>query len=189
MKIGIIVGSTRDGRLGERVSKWVSSQIQPDEIELQLLDVAEFNLPVYSDSRHPAMMGGEYPDEAVQKWADAVAACEAFIFVTPEYNHSIPAALKNALDSIYGEWSDKPAAIVSYSATFGGGVRAAEHLRNILAWLGVAVIGPQVAIDNAGQVISEDGEYDEERQVKVLAGAVDKLTQWAGALNGIRQTA
>lgn len=190
MKVGIIVGSTRDGRLGERVSKWVAANLEAaDHFETELLDLGQFKLPLYHDTRHPAAMGGQYDDPAVGRWAEAVAGCDAFVFVTPEYNHSIPAALKNAIDWLFPEWADKAAAVVSYSGTWGGGIRAAEHLRQILAWLGVAVIAPAVHINNAGQVISEDGEYDDEHQQRSLQSLMDKLQQWAAALNSVRQPA
>lgn len=187
MKVGIIIGSTREGRLGDRVGKWLVKHLaeRPDW-EVELLDIEAFNLPFFAEANHPAMMGGNYPNENIQKWSQAIAACDTFIFVTPEYNHSFPAALKNAIDWLYGEWSDKAAAIVSYSAVHSAGIRAGEALRLILPHLNMAGIGLSVTLPLAGQTIGEDGTYDNEAQLGALAGMADKLEQWGKALGTVR---
>lgn len=127
MAIGIILGSIRDGRTGESVGRWVAEQAKGREFEYTLIDLKEFDVPLLTSATVPAAANKKYDDERVTRWSDAIEACEGFIFVTPEYNHGVPGAFKNAFDSLGAEWAKKPVAFVSYGAT--GGVRAVESWR------------------------------------------------------------
>jgi NAD(P)H-dependent FMN reductase len=143
-RFAVIVGSTRPGRSGRAVAEWVAgiaAQEHPAE-EFEVVDLADVALPLLDEAR-PAIFG-QYGQEHTARWAETIASYDGFIFVTPEYNHSIPAALKNALDFLYAEWNHKAAGVVSYG--LHGGVRAAEHLRLILAELRVATVRSQVAL-------------------------------------------
>jgi NAD(P)H-dependent FMN reductase len=123
--IAIILGSTRPNRNGEAVAKWVFDLASKrTDASYELVDVKEFNLPLL-DEPIPASQG-KYSKEHTKRWAEKIASFDAFIFVTPEYNHSIPGALKNAIDFLYKEWNNKAAGFVSYGAV--GGARAVEHL-------------------------------------------------------------
>lgn len=136
MKIGIIAGSIREGRNGIKVADWVMDVASKrDDAEYELIDLKKFNVPLLTDPNHPAMANGKYSTPEVQAWSDAIRDCDAFVFVTPEYNHSIPGAFKNAVDSISAEWQGKPVAFVSYGSA--GGVRAVEHWRGSLANFGM----------------------------------------------------
>lgn len=136
-RIGIIVGSTRPERMSLPVSNWLKQECESlSNHEFVLLDLAEFKLPFF---------GEEDIQGAIPQWEEAIGSCDAFIFVTPEYNHSIPAVLKNALDFGYNQWNNKTAGILSYG--YGAnGARATEHLRGILGALGVADVKTHILV-------------------------------------------
>lgn len=145
MKIGIIEGSIREGRSSTSVANWVLEQAKQQEgIEPVLLELAAFELPLFNAPMPPAATPRQYSSDKVAAWGKALDECEAFVFVTPEYNHSVPGALKNAIDSVGPEFQDKAAAIVSYGAD--GGVRAVEHLRQILANFNMYVVRAQLSL-------------------------------------------
>jgi NAD(P)H-dependent FMN reductase len=136
-KIGIIVGSTREGRISKTIAEWAQQEVQKvSEYDIVLLDLADYPLPFFGE-----------PDtkKAITSWEQAVRDCNGFIFVTPEYNHSITGVLKNALDFAYNDWDKKVAGIISYG--FGAnGARAAEHLRGILGALGVVDVKTHILL-------------------------------------------
>ncbi|MEP1326989.1 MAG: NAD(P)H-dependent oxidoreductase [Sulfitobacter dubius] len=181
MKIAIVVSSTRPTRKGRHVGEWVLENASSRDASFALVDLAEINLPLLSEPK-PAVFGPPYEQETTRAWSEAVAGYDGFIFVVPEYNHSIPAPLKNALDHLYVEWQDKAAAFVSYGVD--NGVRAVEHLRGILSELGIAHVGPSVGLslsDFADGVVSAN-----ERKAAALDTMIDKLIAWCGALAPLR---
>ena len=132
MKIAIIIGSVRKGRAGAAVAQWVLEQAQNREAaDYELVDVASFDLDLLDVEQVPGTSNGVYENPKTQAWADAIRQYDGFIFVTPEYNHSVPGALKNAVDLLGPEWRGKSFAFVGYGAD--GGVRAVEHWRQIIA--------------------------------------------------------
>ncbi len=187
MKVVVILGSTRDGRMGERVSKLVINEAKKiDGWDVELVDLADINLPMYHDAALPAMMNESYSDKNVSLWSQVVKSADAYIFLTPEYNHSIPAPLKNAIDWLYPEWANKAAGIVSYSMVPYGGARAVEHLRNILARLAVATVQTTSSIGSVHESISENGESVSEGIVATLNAELTQVDSWAKALKTIR---
>jgi len=123
LKIAVIIGSTRPGRVGVSVAKWVYEQAkQRADAEFELVDIKDFNLPLLDEPVPPSL--GQYSKEHTKNWAAKINSFDGYVFVTPEYNHSIPGALKNAIDFVYREWNNKAAGFGS-----AGGVRAVEHLR------------------------------------------------------------
>ncbi len=111
MKIGIVLGSIRDHRKGESVARWVLDNCPAREgVDVEIIDVSGFDLPLLSDETLPAMRGGSYDDPRVQSFADRIASCDGYIFVTAEYNHGIPGAFKNAIDLLGPELFGKPVA-------------------------------------------------------------------------------
>lgn len=137
-RIGIILGSTRQNRFGERVAQWVMTQLpDTEERAAQLLDLRDFALPFYDEPKPASDLNMRYSHPAAQTWCDTIVQCDAFIFITPEYNHSYPAVLKNAIDYLWEPWQGKPFVIVSYSPGAIGGARAAEQLRNLLNYMGL----------------------------------------------------
>lgn len=149
-KIGIILGSTRPGRRGEAVAHWIVEQsagypsVVDGSVTVELLDVAAFDLSLLSEPTIPGAANRKYENPATRTWGAAIDALDGFIFVTPEYNHSVPAALKNAFDVIYPEWGHKALGLVSYGAD--GGVRAVEHWRAIAANAHLMAVRGQVSL-------------------------------------------
>jgi NAD(P)H-dependent FMN reductase len=183
VKIGIIIGSTRPGRVGDQVAKWVLEQASArTDAEFELVDLADFALPHLDEAVPPSL--GQYAQAHTKAWAEKVDSFDGYIFVTPEYNHSTSGALKNALDFVYGEWNDKAAGLVSYGAA--GGTRAAEHLRLILGELQVADVRQQVAFslmtDFENYRVFTPAAYHQ----GMLATQLDQLVPWAAALKGVR---
>src|SRR5690625_3856722 len=127
LNIGIILGSTRDGRLSPQVGEWVKSIAdERNDANYEIVDIKDYQLPLLGEGDSPG----------IAKWNEKLASLDGFIFIVQEYNHSITASLKNALDLAREPWNNKAAGIVSYGST--GGARAAEHLRGIMGELMIA---------------------------------------------------
>jgi NAD(P)H-dependent FMN reductase len=146
LRVAIILGSTRPGRNGEAVARWVydtaKKQRSNNDVEFEYVDIKDFNLPLLDEPIPPSQ--GQYSKDHTKAWSAKIDSFDAFIFVTPEYNHGIPGALKNAIDFLYREWNNKAAGFVSYGGT--GGVRSVEHLRLVMAELQVADVRAQVTL-------------------------------------------
>jgi NAD(P)H-dependent FMN reductase len=128
LKIGVVISSTRATRFGDKPAQWILEKAnQRPEIEAELLDLRDFDLPFFDEAASNLWMPSS--DERAVAWQKKVGEFDGFIFVTAEYNRSITGALKNALDQAYNEWNKKPFGIVGYGTV--GGARAAEHLRGI----------------------------------------------------------
>lgn len=185
LKIGVIVGSTRPTRVGRRVADWFMQQIaNTPDMEFQLLDLAEINLPFLNEPKSPSM--GDYVHAHTKKWAATIDALDGFILVTAEYNHGIPAPLKNALDTVYHEWARKPVAFVGYGGL--GGARAIEQLIEVTARMEMAPISVNtVNIMNVWAAFDDKGnlkpDHVEGHPEKVLA----KLAWWGNTLKAARQ--
>jgi len=124
LKIAVIVGSIRPGSVGGKVAQWYINQAKDVEgIDLDIIDLNDENLPFLDEPMPPAM--NQYTHEHTKKWSAKIAGYDGYVWVSAEYNHSIPAALKNAIDYLFHEWVNKPVTLVSYGSM--GGVRAAEH--------------------------------------------------------------
>ncbi len=184
IKIGIILGSTRPGRNGEAVARWVLDRAQArGDADYELIDLLDHPLP-HLDEEIPASLG-QYVGEHTKRWAETIDRFDGYVFVTPEYNHSTSGVLKNAIDYLYGEWNNKAAGFVSYGAV--GGARAVEHLRLIATELQLATVREQVTL-------SLYTDFDEEGtrlrasdfQAAVLDRMFDQLSTWSGALREVR---
>jgi NAD(P)H-dependent FMN reductase len=182
-KIGIILGSTRPGRNGEAVARWVLENAQQrSDAEFEIVDLKDFPLPHLDESIPPSL--GQYQGAHTKEWAAKVAEFDGYVFVTPEYNHSTSGVLKNALDYVYSEWNNKAAAIVSYGSV--GGARAAEQLRLILAELQIATVRQQVALSLATEFenysVFKPGDYN----LPALSTMFDQLVAWTKAFEPLR---
>jgi len=137
-RISVIVGSTREARFSEKPAHWMLRHLGKREgVEARLLDLRDFPMPFFDDPTPPSRRGRPpYAHETVKRWTAEIAAADGFVFVTPEYNHGLPAVLKNAIDWVYPEWHRKAAAFVSYGSA--GGARAVEQLRQVVAEVGLA---------------------------------------------------
>ena len=180
LRVGVIAGSTRPGRQSRTVAEWACADPIPS-LDLRLIDLADSGLLLLSEPAPAAF--GQYQQPSTRSWSQLVETFDAFVLVTPEYNHSTSAALKNALDHLYWEWHDKPVAFVGYG--LDGGTRAVEHLRAIVAELGRAAVGPQVAISLRADYADgrlEPRSFQEEARKRML----DQLARWATALRALR---
>src|SRR5207253_10531221 len=143
LKIAIIIGSTRPNRNGEAVAKWVDQVAKKrSDAEFELVDIKDFNLPLL-DERMPPIMG-QYSKRHTKTWAAKIGSFDAYVFVTPEYNHGTSGALKNAIDFLFAEWTYKAASFVSYGGA--SGARAVEQLRLVLAEVQMATVRNQVLL-------------------------------------------
>lgn len=185
-KIGIILGSTRPGRNGEAVAKWVLDVAkQRSDAEFELVDLLDYNLPHY-DEPIPASMG-EYAHLHTQEWARKIASFDGFIIVTPEYNHSTSGALKNAIDFLFAEWNNKAVGFVSYGSV--GGARAVEHLRLIVGELMMADVRAQVALSLANDFENYSKFVPKEQHAAALTTVLDQTVAWSAALAPLRTPA
>jgi NAD(P)H-dependent FMN reductase len=183
LKIAVIIGSTRPNRVGEGVGKWVMEVAdRRTDAEFTLIDLADVGLPLLDEGVPPIV--ARYSHQHTKDWAATIAAFDAFVFVTPEYNHSVPAGLKNALDFLYAEWNNKAAGFVSYGAA--GGVRAVEHLRLSLAELQVATVRAQVALDSYADFENFTRFKPTPRREETLTTVLDEVIAWGGALRPLR---
>jgi NAD(P)H-dependent FMN reductase len=178
--IQIILGSTRDQRRGPPIARWFAAiAAEREDITSELLDLAEFDLPFLSGATPP--MNPDSRDEAARGWAAKVAEGDGYVFVVPEYNHGYPAAVKNALDHLFGEWSRKPIGFVSYGG-LAGGVRAVEQLRQVAVELDMVPVRSQVAIARIWQAIDEDGNLRPPVPLQEAQRLLDDVVSWAIAL-------
>ncbi|MGI0141909.1 MAG: NADPH-dependent FMN reductase [Candidatus Micrarchaeales archaeon] len=145
IKIKVILGSTRPGRFGDKPAHWILGELKKlDNVDPELLDLKEYPMPFFDQPISPAYGPGKYSDPVIQKWSDKIKEADAFIIVTPEYNHSYSAVLKNALDSVYHEWGKKSVGFVSYGSV--GGARAIEQLRQVVIELQMVPIRHSIHI-------------------------------------------
>jgi NAD(P)H-dependent FMN reductase len=183
ISVAIIIGSTRPGRNGEAVAKWVFEIAQKrSDANYELVDLLDFNLPLL-DEPVPASRN-QYSKEHTKKWAEKIASFDAFVFITPEYNHSTSGALKNAIDYLYAEWNNKVAGFVGYGSA--GGTRAVEHLRGIMAELQIADVREQVALS----LITDFENYNEFKPAyfheQKVNNMLDQVVKWGTALQILR---
>lgn len=184
LKIAIIIGSTRPQRVGRDVAEWVyQAARQRDDAEFELIDLKDINLPLLDEPLPPAM--GRYSQSHTKQWARIISGFDAFIFVTPEYNHSTSAALKNALDFLYAEWNNKVAGFVSYGSA--GGTRAVEQLRLIVAELQMASVRGQVALSLFTDFQNMKTFTPADFHLKNLQQMLDQILAWGGALKSLGQ--
>lgn len=141
VKIGIITGSTRDARVNKQVAEYIFEKSKMiDGAQFEIVDIKDYDLPMFNETVPPAMANKQYDKEATNEWSAKIDGLDGFVFVTPEYNKSITPSLKNAIDHLASEWSNKAAGIVAYGSTMG--VAASLSLRTILSNANVATVGP-----------------------------------------------
>ena len=183
--VKIILGSTREGRFGEKPARWIFEKAKGREgVVAELLDLREYPLPFFNEAILPLARKGEYPNEVAARWAEKIREADAVIIATPEYNHGYPAVLKNALDFIYDEWNRKPVAFVGWGSV--GGARAVEQLRQVVVQLQMVAIQNAVhfsfrdALDEKGNFVTASFEEVGDRML-------DQLLWWAKVLKSARE--
>ncbi len=187
MKLGVILGSIRQIRRGGRVATWLMAQLdQSDQFEAELLDLNDYPLPFFDESDSPQGLAGNYSNPTAKRWSAKIAEQDAFIIITPEYNHGTSAVLKNALDWLYSEWNRKPVAFVSYSPNAVGGVRAVEQLRLNVIELHMAPIPAALHIAHVLDTLDPEGKLQQGHVNERLEHMVSDLAWWAKALKAAR---
>lgn len=184
LKIAIVTGSTRPGCNNEAVANRVYRIAKGrKDAEFELVDIASYNLPLLDESMSPLF--AQYSRKHTKAWSDKVASFDAYVFVTPEYNHSTSGALKNAIDYLYREWNNKAAGLVSYGG-HAGGARAVEHLRLILAEVTVATVRAQVLLTLFTDFENFKAFKPGPQREKELHAMLDQLVAWGAALRALR---
>jgi NAD(P)H-dependent FMN reductase len=177
LKIGIILGSTRQGRVSPQVGEWVKGIAdQRTDAEFEIVDIADYQLPFLGTT--------DGTEPGIAAWNEKLASLDGFVFVVQEYNHSITGALKNAIDFAREAWYNKAAGIVSYGST--GGARAAEHLRGILAEVKVADVRthPTLSLFTDFENMSEF--KPQELHLDNVTSMLEEVVTWSTALKTIR---
>jgi NAD(P)H-dependent FMN reductase len=177
LRIGIILDSTRQGRVSPQVGEWVKTIAdRRGDAHYEIVDIADYKLPFLGTT--------DEADPAIARWNEKLHSLDGFVFIVQEYNHSITGALKNALDLAREAWNNKAAGIVSYGST--GGARAAEHLRGILAELMIADVRthPTLSLftDFENMTVFKPAEHHQNNASEML----DQLIAWSGALKPLR---
>jgi NAD(P)H-dependent FMN reductase len=184
IKIAIILGSTRPNRNGEAVAKWVYEIAKKrSDAEFELLDIKDFNLPLLDEPAPPSM--GQYSKPHTKTWAAKIGSFDAYVFVTPEYNHGTSGALKNAIDFLFAEWNNKAAGFVGYGSV--GGARAVEHLRLNLAEVQMATVRNQVLLSLFTDFENFSVFKPGPQQEKSVNAMLDQVIAWGGALKTLRK--
>lgn len=192
LNVQIIVGTTRQGRVSDRVGKWVQAQAAGIEgVNAEIVDLAEYPMPFFDEAVPPKYNPERSPAPEVKKWLDKLAEADAYVIVTAEYNRSMPAVLKNALDYVGYEMSGKPAALVAHGST--GGAQAVASLRITVPGAGAFTIPAATFFsDYAANHISEEGELSEELKAKpngpqtALQATLAELVEFGNALKAAR---
>ena len=184
LKIAIIVGSTRPGRKADAVAAWVHGIAkQRADAEFEIVDIKDYNLPLLDEPIPPSQ--GKYSQPHTKTWAAKIASFDAFVFVTPEYNHATSGALKNALDFLYKEWNNKAAGFVGYGSA--GGARAVENLRLIMGELQIADVRAQVMLSLFTDFENYTTFKPAATHEKVVTSMLDQLVAWGGAMKTLRK--
>jgi NAD(P)H-dependent FMN reductase len=191
LELKIVVGSTREGRAADLVLPWLTDRAEAhDAFAVEVLDLRDWPLPMFGE-RHEAVMDPErrgYSDPIVQRWNRAIAAGDAYLFLTPEYNHSVPAVLKNAIDSVFGSFGfrNKVAGFVGYSGGLVGGARAVEHLAHIAIEAELVPLRNATLIARVHHAFAEDGRPRDAGPDARLTVLLDDLAWWGEALRRAR---
>jgi NAD(P)H-dependent FMN reductase len=185
-RIAIVTGSTRPGRANEAVAQWVHDIAKKrSDAEFELVDIKDYNLPLLDEPVPPSM--GRYSHAHTKAWAAKIDSFDAYVFVTPEYNHGMSGALKNAIDYLFHEWNNKAAGFVSYGSA--GGVRAVEQLRLVMAELMIADVRAQVMLSLFTDFENFTKFEPNPRHEAAINTMLDQVIAWGSALKTLRAKA
>jgi NAD(P)H-dependent FMN reductase len=185
-RLGIVVASVREERAGSFVAEWfIERARQHGRFDVEVLDLKAINLPLFAERSHPRFH--QYESDAQKAWGEAIAALDAFVFVTPEYNFSPPPALLNAIDYLHAEWHYKAAAFVSYGGV-SGGLRAVQLAKQTLGALKMVPIVECLSVPFVAQAIDRDAQRFKatESHEKAAVAMLDELYRWTTALAVLR---
>jgi NAD(P)H-dependent FMN reductase len=180
-RLMIIIASTRPGRVGLPVGQWFARQAEEQgDFDVQVVDLAQLNLPFLDEPNHPRLRA--YTKQHTKDWSAMVDAADAFVLVTPEYNHGYAAPLKNAIDYLMHEWMYKPVGLVSYGGV-SAGLRAVQMLKPTLSALKLIPLPEAVPITNVSAHFNEQGEFQATDQMNdAAAGMLRALRSWVDTL-------
>ena len=191
MKLQVIVGSTRPARAADKVLPWITARAALHEaFETEVLDLRDWSLPLFGE--HMGSIGDprdpSYSDPRVRTWNRKIAESDAYLVVTPEYNHSIPGELKNSIDNVFVSFAfrNKPWAMVGYSGGIGGGIRAIEHLNQVAIEQEAAPLRSTVILPFVEKAFDGDGQPVDPATDVSLQILLDDLAWWAAALHAAR---
>ena len=183
LKVQIILGSIRENRFGSTVGEWFQGVAESrDGLDAELIDLRDWQLPFFKEPRSPS--SGRIAEEALP-WAEKIGQGDAYVIVSPEYNHGYSAVLKNAMDHIYREWNNKPIGFVSYGGS-SGGTRAVEQLRLVAIELQMAPIREAIVIPFARSAFNDQGQPNSPALNDRANALLNQLTWWANALKKAR---
>jgi NAD(P)H-dependent FMN reductase len=187
LKIKVILGTTRQQRLGDQPAKWITEKAKTKGLDVELLDLRDYPLPFFDEAISPTaaiMKGSGYPYAISAKWTEKISEADGFIFTVAEYNHGYSSVLKNAFDYVSKEWNKKPVAFVGYGSV--GGARAVEQLRQVVAEQQMAPVRNAVHIVNPWALLNNKGELDMSSFDHAADAMLGELVWWADALNVAR---
>lgn len=189
LKILVVLGSIREGRVGDKVGSWVMEEASKREpqFDYELLDLKDYPMKLYQEAKHPAMLNGQSSDGNANKWIQKVKEADGFIFVTPEYNHLPSGALKNAIDYPYNEWHKKPIAYVSYGGASGGS-RAVEVLRLAAIEQHMVPIRESVVIQFVSKNLENEKLIPDGYMSNALTATLSQLEWWTKTLKDARES-
>jgi NAD(P)H-dependent FMN reductase len=184
-KLYVIAVSTRPARAGFPLAQWIAERAQAHGgFDVELVDLKQENLPMFDEPRHPRLK--QYEHEHTKRWSAKIAAADAFVFVTPEYNHGTPPSLINALIYLVQEWAHKPVGFVSYGGP-AGGTRAVQMVKPMLAALKLVALLESVMVPTFTHNLDEQGVFRaSEQQESQAKSMLDALVKWTQALAPLR---
>lgn len=180
LRLHTVICSTRPGRTGPSVARWFNDfAIKHGKFDAHLVDLADFALPIYNEAHHPRT--GNYEHAHTRAWSESVAAADAYVFVTPEYNYGPPPSFVNALNYVYNEWNYKPCGFVGYGGV-SGGLRAVQLEKQLVTTLKMMPMVEAVAIPMVFQSLDDNGFNSNELIDDSATQLLDELLKWAQAL-------
>ena len=184
MKLTVVLASVRDGRAGEAIAQWfVTRAKEHGKFDIEIADLKELNLPIMNEPQHPRLK--KYVHESSKRWSGIVGGSDAFVFVTPEYNYTMPPALVNALDTLYHEWTYKPVAFVSYGGV-SGGIRSVQTAKLMVTGFKMMPMVEAVNIPFYSQLMQDGVFKSNETHDKAVGPMLDELARWSEALKSLR---
>jgi len=186
LQLQTIICSTRPGRVGPSVARWFHEfAVRHGKFEALLIDLCDFRLPLFNEPHHPRLQ--KYEHEHTRRWSESVAAADAYVFVTPEYNYCPPPGFGNALNYLYNEWNYKACGFVSYGGV-SGGLRAAQLEKQLVTTLKMMPMVEGVMVPMVSQQIGSDGTFASNELIDASAQTMlDELWRWADGLKAMRE--
>jgi NAD(P)H-dependent FMN reductase len=188
LKIKVILGTTRQQRLGDQPAKWIADKAKEKGLDVEILDLRDYPLPFFDEAMSPtmaAMKEGAYPYPVSAKWTEKIGEADGFIMTVAEYNHGYAAVLKNAFDYVSKEWNKKPVAFVGYGSV--GAARAVDQLRPVVAEQQMVSIRTAVHMVNPWGLMDDKGVLNMSSFDASADAMLDQLIWWADALKVARE--